>query len=90
MKSKSQKRREEVQSQSPVPKDAGTTKLQLGFSAAISAVIGGKKIRRVEWADQEEYCLLKESFLMIHRNDKFYTWIVSEGDLLSIDWEIIK
>ena len=78
-----------IKSQSPVPKEAGTTKLQLGFSAAISAVVGGKKIRRMEWADQEEYGLLKDSYLMIHRNGKFHTWIVSEGDLMSIDWVIV-
>jgi len=61
----------------------------LAFPLAIEALIGGKKIRRAEWSDNEEYCLLKDNFLMIHRNGKFHTWIVSEGDLLSLDWQII-
>lgn len=53
-------------------------------------LIGGGKIRRVEWNDADEYCLLKDSYLMIHRGGKFHTWIVSEGDLLASDWVIVK
>jgi len=78
-------------SQSPLPKGKIiTTETLLSFSEATKVLSGGKKIRRKEWNDKEEYCLLKDNFLMIHRNDKFYAWIVSEGDLLAGDWEIIK
>lgn len=62
---------------------------EMPFPDAIKEVMGGAKIRRVEWSDPEEYALLKDSFLMIHRNDKFHTWIVSEGDMLAIDWVIV-
>ncbi len=73
----------------PIPsKDeqkTGTT-----FPLAIRLIIIGKKVRRLEWSDPEEYALLKENFLTIHRGDKFHTWIVSEGDMLAIDWVIIN
>jgi len=77
-------------SQSPLPptnskKEVGTT-----FPLAIGYIIIGKKVHRLEWSDPEEYGLLKNSFLMIHRNGKFHTWIVSEGDMLAIDWIIMK
>lgn len=73
-------------SQSPTP----TKKPKpLSFPAAIEAVIGGKKIARLEWP-KAEYGLLKDSFLTIFRDEKFHTWIVSEGDLLALDWVIIK
>mgnify|MGYP001571625322 CR=1 len=79
--------KKKIASQSPVPsikKDPSKS-----FPGAIQALMNGKKIRRQEWADAEEYCLLKDNFLMIHRNGAFHTWIVSEGDLLAIDWVII-
>ena len=80
-----------TKSQSPLPPLANNKiKTELSFAEAITALSGGKKIRRLEWSDKEEYCLLKDNFLMIHRNDKFHTWIVSEGDLLAIDWIVIK
>lgn len=91
MKSKSQQRREEVQSQSPVPATApvaGQTSMK--FPQAIERLISGAKIRREEWLNREEYGLLKDNFLMIHRNGAFHTWVVSEGDMLAIDWIVNK
>lgn len=80
-------------SQSPLP-PAGKNSIdkvqELAFPEAIYHIISGKKIRRQEWSDEDEYCLLKDNFLMIHRNGKFHTWIVSEGDLMGIDWVAIK
>ena len=78
----------EKKSQSPIP--PLKVRKELLFLEAIEAIIEGKKVRRVEWTDTQEYCLLKDNFLMIHRNDKFHTWIVSEGDILAIDWVIAK
>lgn len=72
----------------PPPKKKPPT-VGLSFDVAIKALMGGAKIRRAEWGDVQEYCLLKDSFLMIHRNDKFHTWIVSEGDMLVTDWVIL-
>lgn len=74
-------------SQSPVP---ARKPIEMSFNDAIKAVMGGKKIRRLEWSDEDEYGVLRDSYLMIHRNKKFHTWIVSEGDLLAIDWVVKK
>lgn len=79
------------QSASPLPVEK--TKVvsnQLTFLQAMERLMSGAKIRRQEWSDKEEYCLLKNDFLMIHRGDAFHGWIVSEGDMLAIDWVIIK
>lgn len=73
---------------SPKKKEVGASNL-LSFPDAIHALIGGASIRRAEWEDPTEYGILKDSFLMIHRNGKFHTWIVSEGDLLATDWIIL-
>ena len=77
-------------SQSPLPKSSGKIEVQLSFPHALEALIGGKQIRRKEWADKQEYGLLRDSFLSIHRDGKFHTWLVSEGDMMALDWEIMK
>lgn len=85
---------------SPVPKKksvkskavevTGAPMPLMTFPDAINALIGGASIRRVEWIDPEEYCLLKDSFLMIHRNNQFHSWLVSEGDMMARDWVVKK
>lgn len=74
---------------SPVPKTRKVI-VQLSFPKAMEEIVNGKQIRRQEWGDLDEYCLLKDSFLMIHRNGKFHGWTVSEGDMLAIDWVVVK
>lgn len=76
-------------SRSPLPKESRKLEVLVAFPEAIRALIGGQKIRRKDWSDAEEFCLLKDTFLMIHRNGAFHTWIVSEGDLMAQDWMII-
>ena len=72
---------------SPVP-PVENKNIGLSFPDAMFAIIAGEKIRRREWLDEAEFCLLKDNFLTIHRNDKFHGWIVSEGDMLATDWVI--
>lgn len=77
-------------SQSPLPAiGKKSIEKEMSFLEALTLLIGGKKIRRSEWNDKEEYCLLQDSFLRIHRDEKFHNWIVSEGDMLALDWEIL-
>lgn len=71
-------------SKSPTPPVA--PKKELSFPEAMKAVINGEKITRLEWGKTDEYGELRENFLMLYRNGKFHTWIVSEGDLLAMDW----
>ena len=85
------KMEKKIVSQSPVPFSRILKhKTEVGFPEAMKAILDGKKIRRTEWSDKEEYCLLKDNFLMIHRSGKFHAWIVSEGDLLAIDWSDVS
>lgn len=86
----------ESKSQSPLPPKKPTkVEIQLSFYDALPAVIEGKHITRVEWNNPEEYCLLKDTYLMVYRlkagdpKPGFHNWIVSEGDLLALDWKIV-
>ena len=72
---------------SPTP--PAKKKKLLSFPEAISALIGGARIKREEWGTEEEYCLLKDSWLEIFRGGKFHAWQVSEGDLSAKDWIIL-
>jgi len=78
-----------MKSQSPVPNKVRKVEVQLAFPEAMRALIGGSKIRRVEWGDKEEYGFLNDNFLMLRRGGALHTWIVSEGDLMAIDWVIL-
>jgi hypothetical protein len=79
-------------SQSPLPPSKKSSKVVVNLSLpnAIQAVVNGNKVRRSEWLDQEEHCLLKDSYLKIYRGGIFYAWIISEGDLMATDWLVIK
>jgi hypothetical protein len=62
----------------------------MDFPDAIREIMRGKKVARVEWGNQD-YCFLKDEWLGIFRNGKFFThWQVSEGDMTGNDWIIIQ
>lgn len=73
----------------PVKSDDVVVKTGLSFNEAIDATISGSKVRRQEWSDPSEYCALLDSFLKIFKDGKLHNWIVSEGDVLALDWEIL-
>jgi hypothetical protein len=53
-------------------------------------VIDGGRVRRLEWENQDEYALLLGGWLSIHRHGKDNTWLISNGDLLGIDWVSVE
>ena len=60
------------------------------FPQALNAVIGGKKIYKEEWGNPNFYGILKDGFLMLHKDDgNYYRWVLNDGDLLGIDWLIL-
>lgn len=63
---------------------------QLPFLDALTEVINGKKITRLEWNNIDTYGILKDSILEIHINNEFKAWTVSEGDMIATDWVVIK
>ena len=79
-------------STSPVPKKIKVKSVsdEMNFPDAMSEVIIGKKVRRSDWQDEDEYCLMRDGYLMIHRGNKFHTWTVQESDLTATDWVVIK
>ena len=66
--------------------------LGMDFSTAIRKVIDGQKIARVDWKERgsQDYGVLENGFLMLHKTDGFHQWMVSEGDLLGIDWVVVQ
>jgi len=79
---------DESESMSPVPevKEDG-----IDFPEAISKVIAGNKITKLEWDNKSIYGILKDGFLMISKEDgTLNQWIISEGDLMGTDWVIVN
>lgn len=77
---------------SPVPtKDIADAVVMLTFPDAMREVINGKKVTRLEWKDNDIYCLLDANRLRIHNKDGInYILEVSDGDMLAIDWVVIE
>jgi hypothetical protein len=62
----------------------------MGFAEAIQAIIDRKKITKLEWDNPELYGQLRDGYLMIHLADGWHRWLVSDGDLMGIDWVILR
>lgn len=63
----------------------------MDFSVAIRQVVDGKKITRVDWAKPEAYAYLKDGILVIRLEDGLdHNWILSEEDLLALDWVLAE
>lgn len=59
------------------------------FPEAIRQIIAGRKVSRVEWANQD-YGFLNNDLLSISRNGNFHSWIVNDGDMLANDWMVVN
>jgi len=63
----------------------------LDFPSAMRKVIEGKMVTKEEWGNKDIYGVLKDGLLMLHKDDgKFYKWLVSDGDLLGLDWVVVN
>jgi hypothetical protein len=72
----------------PIPREVGQS-ITMSFPDAMREVIAGKKVRRMEWPD-DDFALLKDSWLTIHTKGKFHTWLISEGDMVDTqDWIVV-
>jgi hypothetical protein len=65
-------------------------KNELTFPDAMREVINGNRITRLEWNDENVFCLLRDTFLMIYINNQFHTWKINDGDLLATDWVVLE
>jgi len=76
----------EKQSTSPT----GVTSKEMKFSDTISYLLEGKKIHRLGWKDKEEYGIIDNAILKIHKPDgKLYKWILNDGDLSGKDFIVL-
>lgn len=76
---------ESVEGYSPVPEAKKFT-----FSEAVNVLAAGKKVHKLEWQDKEFYGVLEGGILKLHKPDgKFYSWVLSDGDLSGDDYIII-
>ena len=64
---------------------------EINFPTAIAAIIAGEKITKTEWGNEEVYGVLRNGFLMLHKeDDKDYQWAISEGDALGEDYHVVN
>lgn len=56
---------------------------------ALKAIMKGKRITKLEWANERIYCALENGFVVIHKETGVHSWIISEGDLLGNDWVVL-
>ena len=59
------------------------------FTEAINAICDGKHVRRKEWPNKKDYCLLQNTKLTIFIGGKFHDWVINDGDLLAEDWQVV-
>lgn len=78
----------ESKSLTPIPREAGQS-ITMSFPDAMAQVKAGKSVRRLEWENEEEHCLLKDGWLSIFINGAFHVLKVSDGDIEGQDWVVI-
>ena len=61
----------------------------MNFAQALNRMLEGEKITRKEWADSNCYGFFMNEILYIHRDFKFYQWVLTEADVISQDWEVV-
>lgn len=71
-------------SRSPLPVEV--IQEQFDFPEAMSRVLQGKKITKLEWDNPEIFISLNNKMLQLHKNGGYYNLLVSEGDLIGTDW----
>ena len=73
---------------SPTPTPIGREIKIMTFPEAIAKVIDGKMITKLEWADPSSYGILKDGRLKIVLKEREFDWILSDGDLMGLDYII--
>lgn len=63
----------------------------MNFTEAFEALVTGKKVRRLDWEDQNIYVKMVNEQVMIYTpSDKMmHPLVVSLGDIEGIDWVVV-
>ena len=77
--------------QSPLVKGFEGKTVGKGFGFALSRLLEGKKVRRLEWENLDAYLAIKDDILMVHRADDklLHPLMVSVGDMRGKDWVVV-
>jgi hypothetical protein len=68
-----------------------TPKPTVDFYQALREVEKGNRVTKVEWANPKLWGELKDGKVQLHKeDDRYYSWILSDGDLAGTDWIVIK
>ncbi len=63
---------------------------QLDFAEAVTELLAGKSVTKLEWNNLDYYGVLADSRLRLHKPDgELYDWILSEGDLSGKDYVVL-
>lgn len=73
---------------SPVVKKGPEEKL-LTFAQAVEFLLDNRKITKKEWNNSEIYGQLIGDELRLHKENVFYQWILSYGDLSGDDFVVL-
>lgn len=84
--SKKIKKEKVSSSASPKPVIIPLTKLTF-FDAIKDLALLGKRIQKLEWGNPEvHFALMRDGILQIHNDSGFHSWIVSEADIIGVDY----
>lgn len=71
-------------SESPKPKK------DFDFYKALDLMfISQKRITKRSWSNPDEYGIVIDGRLKIHRNGKDFDWILTDGDILGVDYYVL-
>lgn len=81
----------EEQTSSPVIKKENSIPAQevFTFAQCIPFLVEGKKITKLEWANNNIFGMIVGDQLRLHKDDAYYQWILSTGDLEGEDFIVL-
>ena len=77
------------QSFSPTPQKKLDVEGTMTFPEALAEVIKGKHITKLEWDDEGTYLYLQDTLCIHFSNSKDTPLIVSDGDMIGMDWIVV-
>ena len=75
----------------PTPTKTPTTSTpgNMTFPEAMSAVLMGTKVTKLEWGNDKIYLFLDGTLNIMKEDGTVNTLIVSDGDMLGTDWVVV-
>jgi len=67
-------------------------KEEMDFAQSLDAILGGKKVRRLEWPDDGTHIVMADDKIMIFKpeDDMLHPLILSRGDMVNADWVMVN